>query len=181
MVNLKKISQVMKQINYGYINKEGKRYLEVNSSEFELEYYLQSPEELLKSKCGVCWDQVELERKLFSGYDIQTYFIIYYDDGPCPSHTFLTYKQEGKIYWYEHSWQDYAGVHACNNLDELLIDVAIKHLKHCQINCGIKKINFKNLCIYNYHQPKYGISCLEFMQHATKTVPIPVKINLNKR
>ena len=39
-------------------------------------YKLQSPDEVLKNKIGVCWDQVELERYWFKkhGYEIKTIY-----------------------------------------------------------------------------------------------------------
>ena len=82
----------------------GKRW----ENDFPNFYYLLSPAELLETKCGVCWDQVELERKLFndSRIDCDTYFIYIDDHANLPSHTFLTFQLDGKFYWFEHSWYD---------------------------------------------------------------------------
>lgn len=64
-----KIMNLMDLIEYGLKDEDGKNIINNNSQkwdeEFDNFYYLQTPEELLQSKCGVCWDLVELERKLF--------------------------------------------------------------------------------------------------------------------
>ena len=93
-------------------------------------YYLLSPEELLHSKCGVCWDQVELERKLFNDANINcdTYFIYIDDNENLPSHTFLIFQLNDKYYWFEHSWYDMKGIHEYNNIKALLNDVKNKFI-----------------------------------------------------
>ena len=77
---INEINLIMNQMDYGFKDSSGQNIinnLEKWDNEFDKFYYLQTPEELLISKCGVCWDQVELERKLFSDNNInfKTYFI----------------------------------------------------------------------------------------------------------
>ena len=111
-----KIFSVMNQIEYGFKDPSGQNIInDLNKwdNEFDKFYYLQTPEELLTSKCGVCWDQVELERKLFSDSNInfKTYFIYIIDNDMLPSHTFLVYNDDKNYYWFEHSWGEYKGIH----------------------------------------------------------------------
>lgn len=62
-------------IKYGFISSlDKKQYIrrELNNDKLYEDtlfkaYYLQSPKELLNSKCGLCFDQVEFERTLPSG------------------------------------------------------------------------------------------------------------------
>ena len=56
-------------------------------------YFLQTPEQLLESKYGICYDQVELAKKWFldNGYDVFTYF------SDCHNHTILIYKDKNTI------------------------------------------------------------------------------------
>ena len=67
MNKILKIMDKLNSIEYGFKDKNGNNL--INSERWDKEFYkfyfLLSPEELLSSKCGVCWDQVELERKLF--------------------------------------------------------------------------------------------------------------------
>ena len=82
-------------IKYGFISsidKKAYRRVEVNDDELYEKmliesYYLQTPEELLKSKYGLCYDQVELERKwlLDKGYKVLTFFSTHHN------HSFLIF------------------------------------------------------------------------------------------
>lgn len=160
---VKEIMDLLDTIEYGFKDSNNKNIFETNKTKWDKEfndfYYLQTPEELLKSKCGVCWDQVELERKLFNkeNIEIATFFICTYDNDNLPSHTFLTYKYNDKYYWFEHSWAMYKGIHEYNNILELLKDVKAKHLKEHNYVA-----NEAYTFIYKYNSPKFHIGCNEF-------------------
>lgn len=160
------IMNVMNFIEYGFKDENGDNIINTSprkwDDEFSKFYYLQTPEELLKSKCGVCWDQVELERKLFLDNDISctTYFIYTTDGDMLPSHTFLTFESNNKYYWFEHSWFKYKGIHEYSNKLELLLDVKDKFIKD---NDYISKDAFT--FVYEYEKPKEHISCTEFYKY----------------
>lgn len=78
-----------------------------------------------------------------------------------PSHTFLVYFQNNKVYWFEHSWYDKKGIHEYNNLTELLDDVE-KEFVESRINEVSSPIN---VYIYKYTKPKFNISCDEFYNY----------------
>lgn len=111
----------MSKIEYGFKDEQGNNIIDINPKKWDEEfsefYYLLTPEELLERKCGVCWDQIELERKLFEDENIkvETYFIFLADQDMLPSHTFLIYQDDTKYYWFEHSWNKYKGIHEYNN------------------------------------------------------------------
>ena len=158
----------MKELNnikYGYVDKDGNIHIRVDDH-FSNDYRLQSPEEVLNSRVGVCWDQVELERYLFDkkGISFNTYYIAHYDNDKCPTHTFLIYKENKKYYWYEHSWELFRGIHEFKSELEAIKDITDKFIKN-----EIKgEFEPKNLCIYKYNKPKYGITPLEFSKHCEK-------------
>lgn len=155
----------MEDIEYGFLNKNGENiFLNENvEKKFNKEYHLMSPKELLIKKVGVCWDQVELERKLFEDNNIknETYFIYIDDKKNLPSHTFLVYFENNKVFWFEHSWFDEKGIHEYINLHELLIDVESKFIKSREKEV---KPPF-NVYIYKYNKPKFNISCDEFYDY----------------
>lgn len=101
-----------KNIEYGYVGKENNHVYssgDVNfDHDFNTEYFLQTPEQLLSSKHGVCWDQIELERFWFSKklIDFKTYFLVFAKQAAnnLPTHTFLVYKNNDKFYWFENSF-----------------------------------------------------------------------------
>ncbi len=160
------IMNLMDSIEYGFKDENGENIINANPQKWDDEfykfYYLQTPDELLKSKCGVCWDQVELERKLFQDNNIKfkTYFIYIVDNDMLPSHTFLTYENNNKHYWFEHSCAAYKGIHEYESELELLLDVKktfINEYSYVSENCF--------LYIYEYQKPKKHITCDEFYKY----------------
>lgn len=165
MNDVKQIMNTMEKIEYGFLDKEGRNIFDDTNVDyvFNKVYYLMSPEELLKKKVGVCWDQVELERKLFNEKNIhnETYFIYLDDKQSLPSHTFLVYYENNKVYWFEHSWYDEMGMHEYNNINSLLNDVEFKFRKSKKAEA---KSDF-DIHIYKYNKPNYNISCDDFFKY----------------
>lgn len=162
------VNEKMNDIEYGWIDKDGNRHKKIDG--FGEEYILQMPDQLLKSKLGVCWDQVELERKLFAEKKIKTntYFIVHYDGDKCPTHTFILFEHNKKTYWHEHSWSPMRGVHEYENEGDALKDVRAKF-----IDGELQgKFNPNNLIIYKYSAPNKNLSCPEFYAHCEKGVVI---------
>ena len=161
-----KIMKIMEPIEYGFKDDNNQNIINTNlekwDNQFEEFYFLQTPEELLKSKCGVCWDQVELERKLFhdNKMNCKSYFIDISDGDMLPSHTFLIYEQDNKYYWFEHSWNKYKGNHQYFNEEDLLKDLISKFKKdHTEVSKDAK------VWLYEYQKPKDHISCNEFYKY----------------
>ena len=151
----------MQEIEYGWVDKEGnKRYLVDDT--YSDNYRLQSPQQVLKNKIGVCWDQVELERYYFKNdLNIKTYFLVHYDNDKCPTHTFLTFEKNNKYYWFEHSWARFKGIHGYDSMKELLLDVRKKFIVS-ELN---NNYNENNLILREYTKPKFGVSVIEFYKH----------------
>lgn len=168
----KNLLKMMKDINYGYL--DNKMEVSNNFNNFSTTYILQSPFELDKSKIGVCWDQVEYEREYFKQNNInsETYFLIYFGESNFPTHTFITFKEEEKHYWFEHSWEPYQGIHEYKSEIGLLRDVKLKFIK----SESIDETNYQNIIIYKYYAPQYGISADEFQKHCEKGEKIEVDI-----
>lgn len=162
------VFDMMKDIKYGYLSADKKKYF--NFSEFASLYRLQSPKEIIKSRIGVCFDQVELERYYLSrSYsNIKTYFIInYFED--INTHTFLTYEKNGKYYWFEHAWDKYVGIHSYDTKKELILDVKSKFI------LSLKNHNNFDIAIYEYQKPKFNISLDEFFKHCESSFKISSK------
>ena len=154
------VMELMSDIEYGWVDKNNQKHMMPDDT-YSDNYLLQTPKEVIKNKIGVCWDQVELERYYFKGYDIKTYFIVHYDGDKCPTHTFLIFKKNNQYYWFEHSWEKYKGIHGYDTLKELLIDVKSKFIK-TELHCDYI---LENLIIREYSKPKYHISVQEFYKH----------------
>lgn len=167
------VMDLMKNIKYGWVDKNNNKHSIVDSS-YSDNYILQSPHQVIKNKIGVCWDQVELERYYFKGNDwnIKTFFIVYYDGDKCPTHTFLTFEKNNKHYWFEHSWKKFSGIHEYESLKELLLDIKDKFINNELDNDYV----LKNLVLYEYKKPKYNISVQEFYKHCESGI----QVSLNK-
>lgn len=163
----------MEDISYGWMDKYGNINNEVDES-FSDNYILQSPKEIIDSKVGVCWDQVELERYLFKKNmeELKTYFICNYDGNKCPTHTFLTYKKDNNYYWFEHSWSKYKGIHKFNSIKDLLMDVNSKFIESEAGN----EYNEKNILIREYSKPNPGLNVQEFYKHCEKEKVIELQM-----
>lgn len=160
--NESEVMAFMEEIDYGWVDQEKNKHYIVNHT-FSDHYRLQSPREIIKSKIGVCWDQVELERYYLRANDwtIKTYFLVYYDGDRCPTHTFLTYQKNNKYYWFEHAWEKFRGIHEYSSIRELFLDVLERFIKD-ELNNNYAK---ENLVLYEYKKPKYHISVLDFYRH----------------
>ncbi len=155
---------IMEGIQYGFKDKMGNNLIDDENewnNEFNNFYYLQSASELLKSKCGICWDQVELERYLFNQNNIKckTYFIFLDGKDYLPSHTFLVYICNNKYYWFEHSWTEYKGIHKYNSEIDLLNDVKEKFQKEHYI------LKNANIYLYENEKPKSHLRSNEFYKY----------------
>ena len=163
---LETIMDKMNEINYGFNLNNQNIYPQDDkqwSNNFSKQYFLQSPQELINSKLGVCWDQVELERYYFEQEKIQcdSYFIVEYDGVEYPTHTFMIITLNGKYYWFEHSWEPYRGIKKFDTIELALLDIKTK-FKKMLMN---RNISFEEISIYKYEKPIYGINSNDFFKH----------------
>ena len=155
----------MNYIEYGWYNSNTGKVEGTGEDDDEGDFFnyyrLQSPDETIERGIGVCWDQVEVERKWFddNGIDHSVFYIEIYDENSCPTHTFLTYNKDGKFYWFEHSWGNYRGIHEYDSLNDLLNDVKRKH----QIQ---NNDNNSEVIITRIPEPKYGMNCEQYITWA---------------
>lgn len=163
---LDSVMNKMNEINYGYNLNDKNIYPESDEewfNDFARQYYLQSPNEVINSKMGVCWDQVELERYYFEKEELecQSYFIVEYDGVEYPTHTFMIVTLNEKYYWFEHSWEPYRGIKVFDTLESALLDVKMKFIEMLKN----RNISNEEVVIYKYDKPIYGIGSNEFFKH----------------
>lgn len=159
-----------KEFEYGWVDQNRKRHRGVNDGE---KYLLQSPEELIDSKLGICWDRTELYRDYFKNMTklkYETYYILYEDGKGCPSHTILVYYNNNKVYWFETMFQNedcyYSSIHEYSSLDSLLNDFKKIWIKDAIIGAMIPtNYDENNILIYRYNKPKYHINGYEMRNH----------------
>lgn len=159
MRDIEKFYKKLCTMEYGWYDKKGKLHLSLNDN-FKKNYRLQFADEVKVHKNAICWDLCELEREYFKKRKIpfMTVFAVnkYMKRKPC--HTFTIFKKNGKIYWFEASWELMKGVREYNSLEELFDDF---------------KMNFKDFVkgrpyvtedikFYRYKKPSVRMGCTAF-------------------
>ena len=164
------IMDFMNDIEYGYVDQKKQIHQKIDDK-FSEQYILQSPKEVIQNKIGVCWDQVELERYYFKNNDwnVKTYFIVYYDQDMCPTHTFLTFEKDGSYYWFEHAWEKYRGIHKYSSKRSLLEDIKKKFLKDLETFDTIE-----NVVLLEYSKPPYGMRTNDFYHYCEQGIRINI-------
>jgi hypothetical protein len=160
-----------KNIKYGYIGKESNHIYSSGDvdfdNNFDNEYFLQTPEQLISSKHGVCWDQTEFERSWFSKnqYESKVYFLMFVKEelNNLPTHTFLVYKNDNKFYWFENSFGSQKGIHEYKDFNSLIEDVKKKQFEYAEKECSATADDFKDIKICEYETPKFGCNTEEFL------------------
>jgi len=157
-------------ICYGYLGKSGRVYrfddLDFDEKWYD-EYVLESAEQLLKTLCGNCWDQVELERYWFekNGYEIKSiYEMVKLDyDNIYPTHSFLIFKdKDSKWCWFENSDSQNYGIHKFNSVDELLECQYNKYLEFLKtFNISDDEIN--KIIMTEFNAPKENCSARDYI------------------
>lgn len=153
--SLEEVMNLLSDIKYGYMNNAGN--VCYSFATFDDDYVLQSYKDMLKTKTGVCFDQVELERHYLYNRDITSYFICYYGEF-LQSHTFLVVKENNNYIWFEHAWEKYRGIYKYNSLDELLNDVKNKFMNEYNI------LDKDKILLKSYSKPKSGINLSEYFK-----------------
>ena len=130
-----------------------------------------SPKDFEKYFAGTCWDFAEYEAKQFEevfGFkhtlndlkekEYSMYYMQIEDNNMCPSHTWIVYKLNGKIYLFESSWMKYQGITEYNTEEEMVKDYIKKHRKESH--------DKDNPIIVTKYKPneKFGLAPEEFMR-----------------
>lgn len=163
--------------DYGWMDKNNKFHKGVNDGET---YCLQSPEELIKSKIGICWDMTELYRcwfGLMTQYKYETYYIFYDDNKGCFSHSILVFYKDNFVFWFEPLFNDndfnYSGIHQYSNIFELLKDVKKVFIENQVLRGNIpKNYDDSKIYLYKYNQPNFHINGYEMRNHIDNSYPI---------
>ena len=162
ITNVMDLMNLLDTIENGWQDIDKNIYINTEKG-FKKKYVLSNPEEVIESKVGNCYDQVELERSFFKslGLKFNTYFMVYYEAKKIYTHAFLAYEEHEKFYWLEHAWEQNKGIHEYLSLYDLLKDVKNKFAKYNKLH----NMDADYLCIYKYKKPKAHIGLKDFHKH----------------
>lgn len=152
----------MDQIQYGWLDKAGQPHIgQINPQDFYYGYRLQSPQQCMASHVGVCWDQVEVQRKFLEDMKlpVKSYYIELQNKTKS-SHTFIFFEYRDNMYYIEHSWQKFRGIYPIDNNDvnKMLHTIMERHTAEEKDGSACK--------IWEYKKPEFGVSAYRFMLHA---------------
>jgi hypothetical protein len=163
MKQIRKFNKELSKIKYGWYDKEGKLHESLKDGNFSKNYRMQYIEDVKKHKSSICWDLCEVEREYFKKkkYSFMTVFAVLKKYKKKPCHTFLVFKDKGKYYWFESSWDKMKGVREYNSLEELFDEVR-NNFEDFTKN---KDFNKEEIEFYKYKKPKDKIGCNGFYIH----------------
>lgn len=157
----KEIYNLNKDIKYGWFDKNGVSHEHI--SEGLAKYFsFQSCDELEKTRIGICWETVELDRKYLEDNNIPCksyFFVIPSANFYC--HSVLVFQDNNKYYWIENSFKELRGIREYDSLQSLFNDV----LNNFKLIANNKELHLKNIKIYEYNKPTPHIGCVQFYFH----------------
>ena len=134
-----------------------------NFNNMDKDYKLQTAEEMLETKTGICWDQVEFERHIFEKIikiPVKTYYFVQNQNTEdMATHTILVYQENDKFYYFENAFQENRGIYSHDSLDDVFKFVSI-NMREKQNDNGIK--------IYKYNKPESGITSTKYLDFIEK-------------
>ncbi len=177
--DIKNVDELLKYMSdnivYGFVDKFGNKYTDQYSKEFDdkwlKECVVQTGKEILNTKIGTCWDQVELERLWFkkNNYSLKTIFMGFEaeDGNDFPTHTFLVYQDNNKWFLFgDSNWQ----IHEFNTLEESIKYVKQELLDNA-ISMGVaKKEDYDLIRSFEYQELLNSCSVKEYLNYVTTEV-----------
>lgn len=170
--SIEQIQIKLEKIKFGYPGKDKKNLWDSKEQKWKSDpsnsYQLQTPEELIKSKCGTSWDQVELERMYLQKENIgsRSYIMMTKEKDTVKTHTFLTFKNPvtQKECWLENAWEKYKGLHEYQNKSDLLEDIIKKFQEEQKV---VDALPF--VYLYEYKKPSPHLTKEEFLDYVETT------------
>ena len=137
---------VINNIDFGFLKYGEKVKLDLTSKLLFinqlLKYYqLQSPNELLMSKCGISFDHSELMVSWLREYkyNFSTYYV------PARQHSMLVYEDNNKYNWIETCSKKLIGIHEFDNLEDVFYFFLSSY-----------DMDINSFSIYEYKYLRYG-------------------------
>ena len=144
------LSEFMSLLEYKWMDQNYTFHKELTPNMYT-EFSLMTPQEVIENQCGICVDQVELERDWFQkhNYQYEVLNIQIFRQDSAPGHVFLIYLENNNWYWFENAWGEYQGIHSYPTKEKLIEDIKNKFI----LQNNILTEELENLKIMMF--PKY--------------------------
>lgn len=129
-----------RHIKYGFIDVEGNVFIE-KVPKFTDNYRVNTPDVTIEKGCGLCIDQVEVEKEFFKNKQIpfKEYLIGAIKNKKIYFHVFLIYEENENYCWFEHSYGEYNGIKKYDNLNECFRSVKDAFLARENLETDLEK------------------------------------------
>ena len=156
MRNIKKFYESIKDIKYGWHEKNGILHEKLTEGNFAKDYKMQKTNNIEKSNHAICWEMCELQRKYFRKRQIKhkTIFTVLKKHKRLPCHTFSVIEYNNKYYWFEASWENQKGIHEFNSLKEIL-----EFYRNNFEDFTKGEYDRDNIEFYSYIKPPFRMNC----------------------
>ena len=139
----------IKNIKYGWHDKDNILHTRLVIDKFRKEYKMQKIANILKSGYAICWEMCELQRNFMERNN---------SNNEC--HTFTAFKLDKDWYWFEASWKGKKGIHKFSSLKDIL-----EFYRNNFGDFAKKGYDKNNILFYEYDRNFDGCSCEEFYVH----------------
>lgn len=158
---IEKFYDGLKDIKYGWYDKNNILHTRLEKDEFRKNYKMQSCDSVLKSRYAICWEMCEVQREYFDriGVNNKTIFV-YLNNGRGECHTFSVFNMNNYWYWFEASWERKKGIHKFNSLNEILDFYRDNFEDFAKFG-----YNKEDIVFYEYDKALAGCSCEDFYKH----------------
>lgn len=168
MEKLQEYFDSIKDIEYGWHDKDGVLHDKIDPMLMLETYEMQPLENILKTKHAICWEMCELNRKFLTknNYEFKTLFVFEKDNKAMPCHTTTVVYLNDKVYLLETSWINHKQLTMFNNIEEIF-----EYFKE-NFSDFSKNYNKDNLEFYDYNKPRENINCYDFYMNALNSIKL---------
>ena len=151
----------IKDIKYGWHDKDNVLHTRLVIDKFRKEYKMQKIANILKSGYAICWEMCELQRNFMErkGIEHKTIFV-YLNNSNNECHTFTSFKLDNDWYWFEASWKGKKGIHKFSSLKDIL-----EFYRNNFNDFAKNGYDKNNISFYEYDRIAEGCSCDRFYEH----------------
>ena len=152
--------------DYFIVQENGR--IDYTASRF-MEHRTLTPSQFEKYEGGICWDyvpyQVDYFKKHFKSVKTKSFFHVFINDKNQPTHTFMLFYLNHKVYYFECSWKPMMGIYEFSSEDDALsyvVSELYKGLSPDQRDCVYDKYTLE----YNSLDTSlFGLNCVDYMNY----------------
>ena len=163
---IKKFHFELSSFDYFIVQEDGT--IDYTTSDYMVHRTL-TPSQFEKYKGGICWDyvqyQVDYFKKHFKSVKTKSFFHVFINDKDQPTHTFMLFYLNHKVYYFECSWKPMMGIYEFSSEADALsyiVSELYKGLSPDQRDCVYDKYTLE----YNpLDTSLFGLNCVDYMNY----------------